>query len=207
MSHYEEQYAEFGPNWLNAEFSALCVELNKAVANKDPKKFAEIEKKLAELPLSGHVDVTDTEDGQEVTVTLDGQADSHEERIKPDWDTSATTLPDEDTTTGPMVPPFASKYVIGDKSIYDRFDLEDKIQNVWITSEDVDTILFRVSDDPDGPPSEDQLANLLIGLKEMHDSRCRKLMHVFETMIHDNCFGDKYNAKGVHCPLRENATI
>tara|TARA_B100000949_G_scaffold93403_2_gene83379 strand:+ start:6714 stop:7298 length:585 start_codon:yes stop_codon:yes gene_type:complete len=192
MSHYEEQYAEFGPNWLNAEFSALCVELNKAVANKDPKKFAEIEKKLAELPLSGHVDVTDTEDGQEVTVTLDGQADSYEERIKPDWD-----------ATDSMVPPFASGHVTEDESTYDRFDLEDKIQNVWITSEDVDTILFRVSDDPDGPPSEDQLANLLIGLKEMHDSRCRKLMHVFETMIHDNCFGDKYNAKGVHCPLKE----
>jgi len=227
MSHYEEQYAEFGPNWLNAEFSALCVELNKAVANKDPKKFAEAEKKLAELPLTGHVDVTDTEDGQEVTITLDGKADSHEEkikpdldrevhellhphahdsheeRIKPDWDTSATTLPDEDTTTGPMVPPFASKYVIGDKSIYDRFDLEEKIQNVWITSDDLNTILFRVLDDLDGPPSEDQLSNLLIGLQEMHDSRCKELMNVFETMIHDNCFGDRDEAKGVHCPLKE----
>jgi len=162
MSHYEEQYAEFG---------ALCDDLNKAVDNNDPKKFAEAEKKLAELPLSGHVDVTDTEDGQEVTVTLDGQADSHEERIKPDWD-----------ATDSMVPP--------DESLYDRYNLEDKIQNVWTTSEDLDSILFRVSDDPDGPLSEDQLVNLLIGLKEMHDSRCRELMYVFETMIHDNCFND-----------------
>jgi len=68
---------------------------------------------------------------------------------------------------------------------YDRFDLEDKIQNVWSTSVDLDSILFRVSDDPDGTLTEDQLANLLIGLQEMHDSRCRELMHVFETMIHD----------------------
>ena len=131
MGHYEEQYAEFG---------GLCDELNKAVENKDPKKFAEAEKKISELPNTGHFDVPD-------------------------------------------------------KPRYDRFDLEDKIQNVWNTSEDLDSILFRVSDDPDGPPTEDQLANLLIGLKEMHDSRCRELIYVFETMIHDNyhLFNDKNN--------------
>ena len=121
MGHYDEQYAEFG---------ALCDELNKAVENKDPKKFAEAEDKIAGFPNTGHVDVE--EDPQ-----------------------------------------------------YDRFDLEDKIQNVWSTSVDLDSILFRVSDDPDGTLTEDQLANLLIGLKEMHDSRCRELMYVFETMIHD----------------------
>ena len=60
-----------------------------------------------------------------------------------------------------------------------KYDLEDKIQNVWNTSEDLDSILFRISDDPDGPPTEDQLVNLLIGLKEMHDSRCRELMYIF----------------------------
>jgi hypothetical protein len=124
MGHYEEQYAEFG---------ALGDDLNKAVENKDPKKFAEVEKKIAELPNTGYVDVPDN-------------------------------------------------------PRYDRFNLEDRIQNVWNTSEDLDSILFRVSDDPDGSPTEDQLANLLIGLKEMHDSRCRELMYVFETMIHDDCF-------------------
>ena len=121
MGHYDEQYAEFG---------ALCDDLNKAIENKDPKKFAEAEDKIAEFPNTAHVDVE--EDSQ-----------------------------------------------------YDRFDLEDKIQNVWSTSVDLDSILFRVSDDPNGILTEDQLANLLIGLKEMHDSRCRELMHVFETMIHD----------------------
>ena len=44
MGHYDEQYAEFG---------ALCDELNKAVENKDPKKFAEAEKKISELPNTG----------------------------------------------------------------------------------------------------------------------------------------------------------
>ena len=130
MGHYEEQYAEFG---------GLCDELNKAVENKDPKKFAEAEKKISELPNTDHVDVSD-------------------------------------------------------KPRYDRFNLEEKIQTVWNTSEDLDSILFRVSDDPDGPPTEDQLVNLLIGLKEMHDSRCRELMYVFETMIHDNYhLFNKYN--------------
>jgi hypothetical protein len=155
MSHYEEQYAKFG---------ALCDDLNKAVDNNDPKKFAEAEEKMTKLPNTGHVDVTE----DDVTET-------------------------------------AARISLNDESTYDRFNLEDKIQNVWATSEDLDSILFRVSDDPNGPPSEDQLINLLIGLKEMHDSRCRELMYVFETMIHDNCFGDK--DKGVPCPLRENATI
>ena len=121
MGHYDEQYAEFG---------ALCDELNKAVENKDPKKFLEVEKKITKLPNTDHVDMT----------------------VNPQ---------------------------------YDRIDLEEKIQNVWNTSEDLGSIQFRVSDDPDGPPTEDQLANLLIGLKEMHDTRCRELMHVFETMLHD----------------------
>ena len=128
MSHYEEQYAQF---------SETCNELNEAVENNDLKKYEEAEKKIAEMPNTGHFDVPD-------------------------------------------------------KPRYDRFNLEDKIQNVWNTSEDLDTILFRISDDPNGPPTEDQLVNLLIGLKEMHDSRCRELMYIFETMVHDNYF-HKYN--------------
>jgi len=145
MGHYEEQYAEFGE---------LCDELNKAVENKDPKKFAEAEEQIAELPNTGHVDVTED-------------------------DVIFQTLRASET---------AARISLNDEPQYDRFNLEDKIQNVWNTSEDLDSILFRVSDDPDGPPTEDQLANLLIGLKEMHDSRCRELMYVFETMVHDKCF-------------------
>ena len=67
--------------------------------------------------------------------------------------------------------------------MYDRFNLEEEIQNVWHTEEDLDTILYRIMDAPDGPPSEDEVTNMLIGLKEIHKSRCLKLWDVFETML------------------------
>ena len=64
----------------------------------------------------------------------------------------------------------------------DRFDLEEEIQKVWNTEEDLDTILYRIMDAPD-IPSEDEITNMLIGLKEIHKSRCLKLWNVFETLL------------------------
>ena len=66
---------------------------------------------------------------------------------------------------------------------YDRFDLEDEIHKVWQTTEDLETILYRIMDASEGPPSEDEITNMLMGLKEIHNSRCMKLWDVFETMI------------------------
>ena len=70
----------------------------------------------------------------------------------------------------------------------DRFDLETEIMSVWNTEQDLDTILYRLMDSSDGPCSEDDIANMLLGLKELHKSRCLKLWDVFETMITDGCF-------------------
>ena len=71
---------------------------------------------------------------------------------------------------------------------YDRFNLEEEIQNVWHTKNDLDAIAERVYDDPDGPMTEDQIGNVLIGLSELHDIRCKKLFNVFESMVKNNCF-------------------
>ena len=77
---------------------------------------------------------------------------------------------------------------------YDRFNLEEEIHKVWATEEDLETVLYRIMDAPEGPPSEDEITNMLIGLKEIHNSRCIKLWDVFETMVKDNCFkSDKQN--------------
>ena len=73
---------------------------------------------------------------------------------------------------------------------YDRFNLEEEIQKVWNTEEDLNTILYRIMDAPDGPPSEDEVTNMLIGLKEIHKSRCLKLMDVFESMVEKKNFVD-----------------
>ena len=71
---------------------------------------------------------------------------------------------------------------------YDRFNLEEEIQNVWHTKDDLDAIAERVYDDPDGPMTEDQIGNVLIGLSELHDIRCKKLFNVFESMVKADCF-------------------
>ena len=71
---------------------------------------------------------------------------------------------------------------------YDRFNLEEEIQNVWQTKDDLDAITERVYDDPDGPMTEDVLGNVLIGLSELHETRCKKLWKVFETMVKEKCF-------------------
>ena len=76
---------------------------------------------------------------------------------------------------------------------YDRFNLEEEIQNVWQTKDDLDAITERVYDDPAGPMTEDVLGNVLIGLSELHETRCKKLWKVFETMIHEECFNEKNN--------------
>ena len=66
---------------------------------------------------------------------------------------------------------------------YDRFNLEEEIQNVWQTKDDLTAITERLYDDPDGPMTEDELSNVLIGLSELHETRMKKLWRVFETMI------------------------
>ena len=73
--------------------------------------------------------------------------------------------------------------------MYDRFNLEEEIQNVWHTEEDLNTILYRIMDAPEAP-SEDEITNMLIGLKEIHKSRCLKLMDVFESMVEKKKFVD-----------------
>ena len=73
---------------------------------------------------------------------------------------------------------------------YDRFNLEEEIQNVWYSVNDLNTILYRIMDAPDGPPSEDEITNMLIGLKEIHNSRCMKLWDVFESMVENEKFVD-----------------
>ena len=68
---------------------------------------------------------------------------------------------------------------------YDRFNLETEIQNVWHTKDDLDIITERYLDEM---LTTDEVGNLLIGLSELHDLRCRKLFLIFETMIHEKCF-------------------
>jgi len=72
---------------------------------------------------------------------------------------------------------------------YDRFNLEAEIMSVWNTKDDLQSITSRMMDDPD-PMSEDDIANVLIGLIELHDIRCKKLFNVFEVMVKERRFNE-----------------
>ena len=89
---------------------------------------------------------------------------------------------------------------------YDRFNLEAEIMNVWNTKDDLQSITSRMLDDPD-PMSEDDIANVLIGLIELHDIRCKKLFNVFESMVKNNCFTKNnipLDYRGIPLPDEEN---
>ena len=89
---------------------------------------------------------------------------------------------------------------------YDRFNLEAEIMNVWNTKDDLESITSRMMDDPD-PMSEDDIANVLIGLSELHDIRCKKLFNVFESMVKNNCFTKNnipLDYRGIPLPDEEN---
>lgn len=64
----------------------------------------------------------------------------------------------------------------------DRFDLEQHIMQAWITSEDLDLFLWKLMDSPD-EMTEDEIANMLIGIKTIHDARMRKLWNTFEELL------------------------
>jgi hypothetical protein len=72
---------------------------------------------------------------------------------------------------------------------YDRFDLESAIQTVWNTKDDLELITQQMVDGSE-PMTEDELANVMIGLSELHDIRCKKLFSVFETMLREKSFTD-----------------
>ena len=74
--------------------------------------------------------------------------------------------------------------------MYDRFDLEEEIMNVWQTEDDLDAITHRIMEDPD-PITKKEIANFLISVGRLHGLRCQKLFDVFEKMVQDKCFINK----------------
>ena len=61
----------------------------------------------------------------------------------------------------------------------DRFDLESAIMDVLYTEKDIDALLWRIMDSPDGPLTEDDLANYLIGLKTILSLRGEILWNTY----------------------------
>lgn len=66
----------------------------------------------------------------------------------------------------------------------DRFDLENAITDCCRVSDDLDLMLDEILDGSiDAEFNCDSVHNALVGIKELHDRRCRKLMEIFEELL------------------------
>lgn len=65
-----------------------------------------------------------------------------------------------------------------------RFDLEEAMGELYQTSNDIETIIYAVGDSPI-KHTEDQILNMLIGVKQMHETKYQKMWGIFEKLIEE----------------------
>lgn len=65
-----------------------------------------------------------------------------------------------------------------------RFDLEDALSRMLDIENELDDIIYKVGDSPERP-SEDDILNLLIGIKSLNQARYERLWNIFEQLIKD----------------------
>ena len=74
------------------------------------------------------------------------------------------------------------------------FDLEQDIMASWQTANDIELAYKYISDDVffQGMDSKhaDKIANILLGLNELHELRMNQLWNTFETLIQQQAFSD-----------------
>ena len=70
--------------------------------------------------------------------------------------------------------------------ILDHVALKTKIICAWSTVADLEATLFALTEDPSGTLTEAEIATLIAGIKELHNSRMKELMYVYERMIEEN---------------------
>ena len=65
-----------------------------------------------------------------------------------------------------------------------RFDLEEKIQDIDLIEKELELLLYSIGDSP-VVSTEDQLMNMIIGMQAMHKKRYEQLWNCFEALIKD----------------------
>lgn len=61
-----------------------------------------------------------------------------------------------------------------------RFDLEQEIHECWGVTRDIETLFEAVVEQD---LTQDQISNILLGMKELYDLKFDKMFRTFETMI------------------------
>lgn len=72
----------------------------------------------------------------------------------------------------------------------DRFDLEDAMSALYNMGDDIDAILHSYMD-AKVQPTEDDMANMLIGAKALHNARYQRMWQVFEDLIKNGVISNK----------------
>jgi hypothetical protein len=75
-------------------------------------------------------------------------------------------------------------------------ELESLIMQAWSTSEDLDLLLWAMMDRPT-PMTEDEQANMIIGITALHNSRMHRLLETYSAVLKTN----DINYKGVEWEL------
>lgn len=66
-------------------------------------------------------------------------------------------------------------------SVVNRFDFEQNLMKCWNVTEDIDLLYRRVMDGPE--MSDDDIANFLLGMKTIYDTRFNELFTQFEQLV------------------------
>ena len=64
----------------------------------------------------------------------------------------------------------------------DRFDLEQQIMACWNVTSDIDTLCEGVLE---SDMTTDQIANILLGIKQLYELKFDKMFRTFEELIQD----------------------
>lgn len=71
-----------------------------------------------------------------------------------------------------------------------RFDLEEAMSALYNLGDDIDIILHAYMD-AKVSPTEDEMANMLIGVKALHQARYQKMWQTFEELIKHKVIRDE----------------
>ena len=63
-----------------------------------------------------------------------------------------------------------------------RFDLEEAMSRMLDTNNEIEDLIYKVGDCPE-KPDEDEILNMLIGIKALNDSRYSRMWMIFEQLI------------------------
>ena len=71
-----------------------------------------------------------------------------------------------------------------------RFDLEEAMITLHNISDDIDTIIHAYGD-AKVRPTEDDMLNMLIGVKTLHEAKYQRLWQTFEQLIQEGVITNK----------------